>query len=150
MIQYKEEQYDDVIDEIKPLLDRHYEEIALDKDVIKLNPDYSAYKSMNMRGVIKIVTARQGDELIGYCICVVKPHLHYKDSLTAHNDIFYIKPEYRQGLTGVKLFKETEKIMNEYGVQRIIMNVKRSNDIGAIFERLGYTESERVYTKIIG
>jgi GNAT superfamily N-acetyltransferase len=70
--------------------------------------------------------------------------------LTAHNDIFYIKPEYRQGLTGVKLFKATEEIMKKYGVQRIIMNVKRSNDIGAIFERLGYKETERVYTKIIG
>jgi ribosomal protein S18 acetylase RimI-like enzyme len=150
MTEYKEEKYDEVINEIKPLLDLHYEEIALDKDVIKLNPDYDAYKSMNARGVIKIISARQDGKLIGYCICVVKGHLHYKDSLTAHNDIFYIKPEYRQGLTGVKLFKATEEIMKKYGVQRIIMNVKRSNDIGAIFERLGYKETERVYTKIIG
>jgi len=150
MVQYKEEQYDDVINEIKPLLDLHYEEIALNKDVIKLNPDYDQYKIMSMRGMIKIVTARDNGDLIGYCICLVKPHIHYKDSLTALNDIFYIKKEYRLGMTGVKLFKETEKIMNRYGVQRIIMNVKRSNDIGAIFERLGYTESERVYTKIIG
>jgi len=150
MIEYKEETYDDVIDEIKPLLDFHYKEIAMDQDVIKLNPDYFAYKSMNQRGMIRIITAREDGVLIGYCICVVKPHLHYVDSMTAHNDIFYIKPSHRLGMTGVKLFKRTEEIMKQYGVQRIIMNVKRNNDVGAIFERLGYKETERVFTKIIG
>ena len=150
MIEYKQESYSDVIDEIKPLLDLHYEEIAGDKDVIKLNPDYNAYKIMDQRGMLKIVTARNGNELVGYCICLVRPHLHYLDSMTATNDIFYIKKEYRLGMTGVKLFKKTEDIMKQYGVQRIIMNVKRINDVGTIFERLGYKETERVYTKIIG
>jgi GNAT superfamily N-acetyltransferase len=150
MIEYKEESYDNVIGEIKPLLDLHYEEIANNKDVIKLNPDYAMYKKLCDAGVMRIITARDDSKLIGYCICLIKYHLHYKDSLTALNDIFYISKDYRKGLIGVKLFIKTEEILKKYGVQRVIMNTKMHHDVGAIFDRLGYKETERVFTKIIG
>jgi predicted acetyltransferase len=150
MVEYKEESYNDVIEEIKPLLETHYKEIAMNQDLIKLNPDYKQYEIMCRMKLMRIVTAREDGELIGYCICMIKPHIHYMDSLTAFNDIFYIKPHKRLGMTGIKLFKKTEEILKQYGVQKIFMNVKRSHDIGAIFERLGYKESERIYTKIIG
>jgi GNAT superfamily N-acetyltransferase len=150
MIEYKEESYDDVIGEIKPLLDLHYEEIANNKDVIKLNPDYDAYKKLCDMGAMRIITARDEGKLVGYCICIIRYHLHYKDSLTALNDIFYISKDYRKGLIGVKLFIKTEEILKKYGVQRVIMNTKKHHDVGAIFDRLGYRETERVFTKIIG
>jgi GNAT superfamily N-acetyltransferase len=150
MIAYKEESFDDVIGEIKPLLELHYEEIANNKEVIKLNPDYDMYKKLCDAGLMRIITARDDNKLIGYCICVIKYHLHYKDSLTALNDIFYISKDYRKGLIGVKLFIKTEEILKKYGVQRVIMNTKMHHDVGAIFDRLGYKETERVFTKIIG
>jgi len=150
VIEYKEEQYNDVINEIKPLLEHHYEEIALDKDVIKLNPDYDMYKKLCDSGVMKIITARDDGKLVGYLIAIIKYHLHYKDSLTAIDDIFYLDKSYRKGLTGVKLFIKTEEILKKYGVQRVVLNTKLHHDVGAIFDRLGYKETERVFTKIIG
>ena len=89
MIEYKEETFDQVINEIKPLLENHYEEIALDRDVIKLNPDYETYKKCCDSGLMKIITARDDGKLVGYLIAIIKYHLHYKDSLTAIDDIFY-------------------------------------------------------------
>jgi hypothetical protein len=150
MIEYKEETFDQVIDEIKPLLENHYEEIALNKDAIKLNPDYGIYKSLCDSGVMRVITARDDGKLVGYCVCIIKYHLHYKDSLTAFNDIFYISKDYRKGLTGVKLFIKTEEILKKYGVQRVSMNTKVHHDVGVIFDRLGYKETERVFTKMIG
>ena len=150
MIEYKEQTFDQVIDEIKPLLESHYEEIALDRDVIKLNPDYDMYKKLCDAGVMRIMTARDDGKLVGYCIVVIKYHLHYKDSLTAIDDIFYVSKDYRKGTTGVKLFIKTEEMLKGYGVQRVIMNTKLHHDVGAIFTRLGYKETERVFTKIIG
>ena len=76
MVEYQEETYDSVIDEIKPLLEGHYQEIANNRDVIKLNPDYEIYKRFCELGQIRIVTARADGELVGYCIVVVRPHLH--------------------------------------------------------------------------
>ena len=150
MIEYKEETFDQVIDEIKPLLDNHYEEIALDRDVIKLNPDYETYKKLCDSGVMRIITARDDGKLVGYLIAIIKYHLHYKDSLTAFNDIFYVDKQYRKGMTGVKLFIKAEEILKKYGVQRVAMNTKLHHDVGAIFDRLGYKETERVFTKMIG
>jgi GNAT superfamily N-acetyltransferase len=150
MVEYKEEGFDDVIGEIKPMLEHHYDEIALDKEHIKLNPDYDAYKTLCSSGFMRIITARDGGKLVGYCIVIIKHHLHYRDSLTAIDDIFYVDKEYRKGLTGVKLFIKTEEILKKYGVQRVIMNTKLHHDVGAIFDRLGYKETERVFTKIIG
>jgi GNAT superfamily N-acetyltransferase len=150
MIEYKEETYEQVIDEIKPLLENHYEEIALDKDVIKLNPDYDMYKKLCNSKSMRIITARDDGKLVGYLIALIKYHLHYKDSLTAIDDIFYVDKSYRKGLTGVKLFIKTEEILKKYGVQRVVLNTKLHHDVGAIFDRLGYKETERVFTKIIG
>ena len=149
MIEFREEGYDDVINEILPLLEGHWQEIALNQDTIKLNPDYEQYKVLFKAGAMRMVTAREDGKLVGYCICLIRPHIHYKDSITATNDIFYIHPDYRKGMTGVKLFKAVEAIMKSHGVQRIMMMTKRHKDVGAIFERLGYTEAERVFTKVI-
>ena len=150
MIEYKEETFDQVIDEIKPLLEDHWEEIALNKEVIKLNPNYEMYEKLCNSGVMKIITARNDGKLIGYCICIIAYNLHYKDSLTATNDIFFISKDYRKGSTGVKLFIKNEEILKSYGVQRLIMNTKVHQDVGAIFERLGYKQTERVFGKLIG
>ena len=150
MINYQEETYSQVIDEIKPLLEDHWEEIALNKEVIKLNPNYEMYEKLCNAGVMKIITARNDGKLIGYCICIIAYNLHYKDSLTATNDIFFISKDYRKGSTGVKLFIKNEEILKSYGVQRLIMNTKVHQDVGAIFERLGYKQTERVFGKLIG
>ena len=150
MITYQEESFDQVIADIKPLLEKHWEEIALHKEVIKLNPDYAKYESMCKAGIMKIITARDGLKLAGYCIMLLYYHMHYKDHYMAMDDIFFIDKEYRKGLVGVKLFIKTEEIMKQYGITKLSMNVKVHNDVSAIFERLGYKETERMFTKMIG
>lgn len=150
MICYQEETFEQVIEDIKPLLEDHWEEIALHKDSIKLNPNYARYEELFKSGNMKIVTARDNEKLVGYCIMLLYYHIHYKDSFMAMDDIFFIAKEYRKGLTGVKLFIKTEEIMKQYGVTKLSMNVKVHNDVGSIFERLGYKETERMFTKMIG
>ena len=66
MIEFKEEGYDDVINEILPLLEGHWQEIALNQDTIKLNPDYEQYKVLFKAGAMRMVTAREDGELVGY------------------------------------------------------------------------------------
>ena len=150
MICYQEEIFEQVIEDIKPLLEDHWEEIALNKDSIKLNPNYARYEELFKSGNMKIVTARDNEKLVGYCIMLLYHHIHYKDQFMAMDDIFFIAKDYRKGLTGVKLFIKTEEIMKQYGVTKLSMNVKVHQDVGAIFERLGYKETERMFTKMIG
>jgi GNAT superfamily N-acetyltransferase len=130
------------------LTEMHFEEIAANKDVIKLNPDMDSYEEAEERHNLHIVTCRKEGILIGYHLSFIRPHLHYKDSLTAYTDLFFIHPEYRRGRVGLNLFKYAENTLWQRGVQRIYMPTKLKLDVGVLFERLGYSAIERVYTKV--
>ena len=149
MITYQVEQYNSAIDEMKELYLDHWEEIAGDKDIIKLNPNYELYTQMAKLGFIHLVTVRDEECLVGYHLSLVYPHMHYKDSLTAFTDIFFLKKEYRKGRIGINLFKYMEHSLRAKGVQKIYMGTKLKHDIGNLLERLGYTPIERLYTKIL-
>jgi len=149
MITYSVEKLSDIFDELKPLLQCHYEEIARHKDVIKLNPDYDKYKVMDNAGYLHTVTARDGGKLIGYFVSFVMPHLHYKDCIMSVNDVLFIEKNYRKGFVAMRMFKFAERTLKERGVLKIHINMKIAHDFGILLERIGYVEIERIYEKML-
>ena len=149
-MKYREESFTNVKDDIKPLIEKHWEQIALNKDKIKLNPDWEAYQSLYMSGNLKIYTARDDGELVGYFIVGVSPNIHYKDHLFATCDIIYVKPDKRAGMTGFKLSKFAEARLKELGVSVININTKVHAPFDSLMERMSYNLIERLYSKYIG
>jgi GNAT superfamily N-acetyltransferase len=149
-ITYQEELYDAVVDEIQPLIHAHWEEIASAKDKIKLNPDYSMYKSLNDARVLRIFTVRNEGKLIGYFIVICNPHMHYSDHVYAMNDIIYIDPEYRGSTIAFKLLRSVEKRLKQDGVSVLMINMKVHAPFDRLLEKLEFKNTERVYTKYIG
>lgn len=135
-------------DEMSVLWPLHWEEVANDKDKIKLDVWFEAYDDMSDQ--LHIVTARVDGKIVGYHWSIVRPHLHYKKSLTAYTDIYFLLPEFRRGMNGVNLFKFVEESLKAIGVQKMYTASKIKLDMSKIFERLGWLEAERVYTKYIG
>jgi len=129
---------------------RHWEEIAHNKDLIALEPDWDRYQLMSDAGMLSVTAARNDSELIGYQVYIINNHLHYKSSKTALSDILYLAPEYRQGTLGIRIMKTAEEELKRLGVQRVMQNVKLANDWGVILERMDYKPFERIYTKILG
>lgn len=159
LITYQEEPFDTAFEEAQELLEQHWEEIAMNKDKIKLAIDKDRYKELADRGVLHIVTARDANiqkwaydpgKLIGYHVGMITPHLHYKNDLHGLTDIFFIHPDYRKGRIGIELFKFVEKAMKAHGVVKMMTAVKMHKDVGKIFEWLGWTEAERGFCKYIG
>ena len=147
-ITYQEERIGDFLEEVKPLLQKHYEEISASK-AFPLSPDYVAYVQMQSLEMLTCVTCRDDGVLIGYIAYFVKPHLHYLTCKTAVEDLYFIEPEYRKGMTGIKLFKKAEEVLKAKGVQRIIMSCKTNLDHTKIFERLGYRFFEKHFDKFL-
>lgn len=159
LITYQIEPFDTAFEEAQELLVEHWEEIALNKDKIKLAIDVERYRDLAEKGILQIVTARDANiqkwawdpgKLIGYHVGMIVPHLHYRNDLFGMTDIFFIHPEYRKGRTGIELFKFVEKAMKERGVVKLMTAVKLHKDVGKIFEYLGWTETERSFCKYIG
>ena len=147
---YQREDLHTVRQEVDELFYKHWLEIAVNKDKIKLNPDWGFYEALYNAGYLGIYTVRHHQKLVGYFVVVVKSHPHYKDHLFGVNDIIYIDPDYRKGLVGFKLIKFVEKDLVNFGVSVLSVNTKVHKPFDAVLERLGFDLVERVYTKYIG
>ena len=147
---YAREDFHKVRGEVDELFYKHWEDIALNKDKIKLNPDWSFYEALYTSGILGVYTVRNDGKLVGYFIVIARPHPHYKDHIFAVNDIIYIDPDYRKGLVGYKLIKFVEDDLKKMGVSVFAVNTKVHKPFDAVLERLGFENTERLYTKYIG
>lgn len=150
MISYQVEPWSAVWPELEPMWDAHWEEVAGNKAEIKLAVDMDAYAFMESRGMLHVVTVRADGKAVGYHLSFVRPHFHYKYSLTAYTDVYYLDKAYRAGSIGIKLFREVEKTLKARGVERMFTATKISHDKSRIFEHLGWHEVERQWSKYIG
>lgn len=135
--------------EIEPLIDEHWQEIALDKEIIKLNPDWEGYARLDNINALRVYTARKDDKLVGYFVVIVSKSLHYRDHLFANNDIIFLTKAARKGLTGVKLIKYAIDSLAAEGISKLHINTKAHQPFDAILERLNFEEIERVYSLVL-
>lgn len=150
MITYQQEFLATCRDDCQELIRLHWEEIALNQEKIKLNPDWDSYETLEMNDSLKIFTARDGSKLVGYFVVLVGRSLHYKDHIFAENDILYLHQDYRKGYTGIKLIKFAEKCLKEDGVSILKVNTKVHQPFDSLMSFLKFNLIERVYTKYLG
>ena len=136
------------VEELKKLFPAHYDELCVTKD-FPLQPDYEAYKRLGEAGMLRCINCRIDGEIVGYIVFVIQPHLHYMSCMTAFEDIYFIKKEYRKGRIGIKLFQYAEKVLKGIGVNRIIMHTKVHLDHSRLFEYLGYKHTDKLFTKLL-
>lgn len=150
MITYQLESFDDYYSEALELLASHWEEVALNKDLIKLDIDEDEYRALDAQGALQIMTVRCDGDLVGYKVHLVKGHLHYKSSLTAFSDVYYLSPEMRvKPRVAWRMFQRAEEELMRRGVQRVIETTKLHSNKQKFLEFQGYGPSELVLTKIL-
>ena len=149
-LKYQQEFISQVKSECQSLIELHWEEIALYKDKIKLNPDWESYHTYEENNLLRIFTARNEDVLVGYFVAVLQKNMHYKDHIFACNDILYLHEDYRKGFAGIHLLKFAEEMLKEDGVSVMLINTKIHKPLDKILERLKFNPIERVYSKYLG
>ena len=138
---------DEMLAKASVLFEEHYEEIARNKEVMKLKPDKKAYRNLEEANQIFILSAWQDDVLIGYSVNFVLNHPHYADLLLAQNDLLYIKKEMRGSRAGLRLIKETETHATSLGCKLMLWHAKENTALGAILPRLKYGVQDIIYSK---
>ncbi len=132
--------------ELITLFRSHYEEIALFRDRIELNPDWQRYRNAEAAGLLKILTARdEAGVLVGYHIGMLMPHPHYVKHVMLFTDIFFLVRAEREGLAGVRFLRAILEHAREIGAEHLVMGTKLHKDLGNIFERLGGLETDRMF-----
>ena len=148
-LKYQQEFLSQVELDIQTLIELHWEEIALNQDKIKLNPDWNAYHNLEIEGKLKIFTARDSDRLVGYFVVILGTNIHYKDHVFASNDVIYLHKDYRKGFAGIRLIKFAKKCLTEDGISVLTINTKVHQPFDKVLERLGFNLIERVYSSYL-
>lgn len=150
MLTAQVESFAERLDEFRPLFPLHWEELALNRDKVPLDPQYDIYIERERRGELLFVTLRELGDPVGYFIGFIAPGLHYRTCLTCTMDIFFVRPDKRTGSAGVRMFRFVEQELRRRGVHRWFMGSKVHADSSALFERIGASRVEVYYSKWLG
>ncbi|MDD5297674.1 MAG: GNAT family N-acetyltransferase [Rhodocyclaceae bacterium] len=148
-MRYARENLADIQAEIEPLLARHYAELG--QQDMALDPDWPRLIALDAARVLVTYTARDDKRrLVGYAGFFVQPHLHYRHSVTAVNDVIWMAPECRGGV-GVRLLRFAEIGLSALGAEKVYYHVKVDHPaLGKILSRMGYTQAEAMFSRRIG
>ena len=143
------ERFHAIAHELPPLFMEHWRELALNQDVIPLDPDWDKYYTMDVAGNLRVMTVRvPSGQLVGYCFLMVGPHLHYKSTLWGHVDMYWIHPAERQGWLGVRIFKTLIRDARAMGAANLTLATKThfmDNRVTKLLQRLGFAPIETVH-----
>lgn len=142
--------FDGLVEEIQPLWQEQYDEISGYKpDVIRLAPDYVRLRKLEDAGSFVAITCRNHGDLIGYFFWIIMPHLHYRETLTAQGDVYFIRKDFRAMGAGRKMFEFALRACKERKVKRVILGCKVEHDHGPLLESFGFKHFENFYDLIL-
>jgi len=148
MLTFAIERFSDVYGELLPLLHEHYGEISTHKDQgVPLEPMVEVYKAREADGSLVMVIGREAGEIVAYFVCFVAPGLHYRTCLTCSPDIFFVRPDRRNGRVGLRMFKFLEAELRRRGVKRWAVGSKVAHDASALFRFMEFDPVETTYEK---
>lgn len=128
---------------------QHYEEIALNKCVMVYAPDIEKYKALEAHGALLTLGVFEGEELIGYSVNILHPHLHYKELNVAQNDMLFVAKDNRLGTLGLKLIRATTKAAKERGAQFMVWHAKESSQLAKLLPKLGCKVQDILFSEVL-
>ncbi len=131
------------------LFEEHWDEIALNKQVMILKPDEARYRAMEEAGSLLILAAWEGEDLVGYSVNFIVNHLHYADLRLCSNDLLFITKAKRAGRLGLKLIRETEKRAAEMGARLMLWHAKQDTALAVMMPKMGYGVQDIIFSKEI-
>ena len=145
MIAFAREPLPEVIDEMRPMLEEQWREVAYFKD-IPLDPDFDIYLAADKAGKVRLFTVRDYGELVGYALFFIG-NIQHKTVFTATQNLVFIHPSYRMGMVGYRFIKYFDEQLADEGVSIVYQTVKPAVDYSPLLERLGYEAVETTYVR---
>lgn len=148
MLSFQEEKFAYILEELEPLLLKHWKELANYKDQRPLDIDYIGYTKLNAEGIIRIFTVRNDGILIGYSSWVIANNLHYQTWKHAVCDVYYLEQEYRKTGVAAKMFDDIEERLKVSEVKLMTLQDKVTHSHNKLFISRGYMLTEQNYEKV--
>lgn len=136
--------------EAKPMLERHFKEIALYQDRIPLSPDTERYLAGEKQGSLIIVTAREDGNLVGYASVVIGKRMHNVTIVSALIESLWLAPECRGKGAGSGMFDAVEEVARSRGALTVHCHSKIQHPaLSFLLGKRGYEQVEIVHSKFL-
>lgn len=133
-------------EEIAPLLELHFEEIAHYPD-IPLHVQWPVYQAAQDADCLRLYTLRDEALLVGYAAFFVKHSPHYGDSKQASSDVVFLAPYYRGARSGDQFLAFCDAQLRDENVQVVYHHLKAAHDWSKLLTQRGYELMDLVYAK---
>lgn len=144
-MKYAREKAHDVIPELGPLIKKNWREISSFPD-FEVDPNFDGYRAAEDSGILRVFTDRtERGVLVGYSIVYIYPHMHFKNSVQAIQDVLFILPEHRGH--GAWFVKWCDACLFHEGAEVIYRTANVRHNCGSLFRRMGYDLIDQVYAK---
>ena len=134
---------------IKDLVAKNWEEVDDRADKLDLKVVEKFYEDLEDLDQHFVVVAYCGEKVIGYSSMFVMNNPH-TGTLHGSSDVLYVDPDYRGDELGVDLIALSEIKAVSMGAEYLSFTFKSNAPHKGLTERLGFTQSEVVYNKVIG
>lgn len=145
---FKAERLKDILDEIHPLHEAHFQETEKHRLGFGLDPDYDAMLASELRGRMLQFTMRTGEgKLVGNIRMYINKSLH-TGTLYASEDTYFVLPEHRQGFAALRFWQFMEDCVKAIGVREVRTDSKVLNKVHKLNEYCGYKHVANKYIKV--
>ena len=146
MIIFTRELLCECVQEAQPLLIAHHAEM---EPGFPLDPDYEQYALLETLGRFAVFTGRDDGKLVCYSAFHLIRHMQSKGFAQAVNDLFYLTPEVRRGITALRFLRYCEDALKLEGAQQIVYFCSPHNNLAPILHRLQYADSQTMVAKML-
>ena len=131
--------------ELAPLLERQQAEVGTTYQ--DFDPDWGRYFEYERAGILRIWTARDAQgALVGYFVGLDVHGLHAASTRHCYADLFWLAPEWRDGLLGLRFLRSVVEACKGLGVQVLRWETNDTfapdahgrSRVARLLERLGF------------
>lgn len=121
----------------------HWDEIATNKEVMKLSPNWVQYYEMEERDTLRVLAAWHGHEMVGYSVNQIARHLHYSELTFLQNDLIFVTKAHRGTGLGMRLIDETIQLARDQGCEMVTFHAKPGTSLCRLLGGIGFAVHEQ-------
>lgn len=140
----------DCIEELKPLVEAHLEEVRGHGHGSKVNLEWYVAQEKAMRLVFYSARDQESGEMVGYAAVFYTLDQFRGIRIAANVDAVFLQQKHRKGLTGARFLSYIERHAKELGAHCIYQSTTPGNDFGPVLNYLGYDLATITYAKSLG
>jgi len=146
---FQAERLRDILEEIHPLHEAHFQETEKHRLGFGLHMDYDTLLAYEYAGRLIQFTCRdiESGKLVGNIRMYIDTSLH-TGTLYASEDTYYVLPEFRKGFAALRFWQFMEDCMKAIGVREIRTDSKVLNKVHKLNEYCGYKHVANKYVKV--